>query len=34
MNISGMCHRQDVKTEVKHIAEIMAEALGIDVSKW
>jgi L-lactate dehydrogenase complex protein LldE len=34
MNISGMCHRHEVKTEVKHIAEIMAEALGIDVTKW
>jgi L-lactate dehydrogenase complex protein LldE len=34
MNISGMCHRHDVKTEVKHIAEIMAEALGIDMTKW
>ena len=34
MNISGMCHRHEVKTEVKHFAEIMAEALGIDIQKW
>lgn len=32
MNISGMCHRHGVKTEVRHIAEILAEAMGIDTS--
>jgi L-lactate dehydrogenase complex protein LldE len=34
MNISGMCHRQGVQTRVRHIAELMADALGIDVSGW
>ncbi|MBC7782845.1 MAG: (Fe-S)-binding protein [Burkholderiales bacterium] len=31
MNISGMCHRHGVKTNVKHIAEVLAEAMAIDV---
>jgi L-lactate dehydrogenase complex protein LldE len=30
MNISGMCHRKGVKTDVRHIADVMAEAMGID----
>lgn len=30
MNISGMCNRRGVKTEVRHIAQILAEAMGID----
>jgi L-lactate dehydrogenase complex protein LldE len=34
MNIAGMCHRHDVKTEVKHIAETIAEAMGIDIDRW
>ena len=34
MNISGMCHRHGVATSVKHIAELMAEAIGIDVHAW
>jgi len=34
MNISGMCHRHDVKTDVKHIAELMAEAMGLDIDGW
>jgi L-lactate dehydrogenase complex protein LldE len=34
MNISGMCHRHNVPSETKHIAELLAEALGIDVTKW
>jgi L-lactate dehydrogenase complex protein LldE len=34
MNISGMCHRQGVDTKVKHIAELLAEALGMDMSGW
>ncbi len=29
MNISGMCNRHGVKTKVRHIAEILAEAMGI-----
>ncbi|HWB55231.1 MAG TPA: (Fe-S)-binding protein [Tepidisphaeraceae bacterium] len=32
MNISGMCHRHDVPTRVQHIAELIAEAMGIDSS--
>ena len=31
MNISGMCHRHGVETKVRHIAELMAEALGLDM---
>jgi L-lactate dehydrogenase complex protein LldE len=34
MNIAGMCHRQGVQTNARHIAELMAEALGIDMEKW
>jgi L-lactate dehydrogenase complex protein LldE len=33
MNISGMCHRHDVPTRVQHIAELIAEAMGIDSSE-
>jgi L-lactate dehydrogenase complex protein LldE len=32
MNISGMCHRHGVSTQVRHIAELLAEALGIDLN--
>jgi hypothetical protein len=34
MNISGMLHRRAADTKVKHIAELMAEAMGIDVTQW
>jgi L-lactate dehydrogenase complex protein LldE len=34
MNISGMCHRGGVDVRTKHIAELMAEAMGIDVNVW
>jgi hypothetical protein len=34
MNISGMCHRKGVNTRVKHIAELMCEALGLDTARW
>jgi L-lactate dehydrogenase complex protein LldE len=34
LNISGMCHRKGVGVRVKHIAELIAEALGMDVSGW
>lgn len=34
MNISGMCHRHGVETRVRHIAEIIAEAMGIDCDRW
>jgi L-lactate dehydrogenase complex protein LldE len=31
MNISGMCHRGGVDTRVTHIAEVMAQAMGIEL---
>ena len=31
MNISGMCHRQGMAVKTKHIAELLADAMGIDV---
>ncbi len=34
MNISGMCNRHGVQTRVKHIAEVLAEAMGISVSHF
>src|SRR5438309_5391412 len=34
MNIAGMCHRRGLETKVRHIAELMAEALGIDATAW
>jgi L-lactate dehydrogenase complex protein LldE len=34
MNIAGMCHRQGMNTRVKHFAELMAEAMHIDVVDW
>ena len=34
MNIAGMCHRKGTPVKVKHIAELMAEAMGIDVQAW
>ncbi len=34
MNIAGMCHRRGMSTRVKHIAELMAEAMGIDLGGW
>src|ERR1700722_961215 len=34
MNISGMCHRRGMETSVRHIAELMAEAMGIDLQGW
>ena len=34
MNISGMCNRRGVDTKVRHIAELMAEAMGIDIATW
>jgi len=34
MNISGMCHRAGVPTRITHIAELMAEAMGIDLDHW
>ena len=34
MNISGMCHRDGLDVRTMHIAEVLAEAMGIDVQKW
>ncbi len=34
MNIAGMCHRNGMQTRVKHIAELMAEAMGFDIDQW
>jgi L-lactate dehydrogenase complex protein LldE len=34
MNISGMCHRQGVDVKTKHLAELMAEAMKIDLTAW
>ncbi len=34
MNISGMCHRRKVDTQVKHLAEVMAEAMHLDLGQW
>ncbi len=34
MNISGMLHRAAEPAQVKHIAELMAEAMGLDLSRW
>ena len=34
MNISGMLHRRGQPQKVRHIAELMAEAMGLDVGAW
>jgi len=34
MNIGGMCRRRGVNTQMKHIAEVMAEAMGINIDEW
>ncbi len=34
MNISGACHRHGVNTQLKHIAELIAEAMGIGYEAW
>ncbi len=34
MNIAGMCHREGMKTQVKHLSELIAEALGLDLAGW
>lgn len=34
MNISGMCHRSGVDVKTRHIAELIAEAMGMDVASW
>jgi L-lactate dehydrogenase complex protein LldE len=34
MNISGLCHRRGVSTDVKHLAELIADAMGIRTDGW
>src|ERR1035441_10484935 len=34
MNISGMCHRAGIETRVQHLAELMAEAMGLEIDRW
>jgi len=34
MNIAGMCHRAGVETRVRHMAELLAEAMGIAIDGW
>jgi L-lactate dehydrogenase complex protein LldE len=34
MNIAGMCHRQGLPVRTVHIAELLAEALKLDATKW
>lgn len=33
MNISGMCNRHGVETHVTHLAEVIAQAMGIDTTR-
>jgi len=32
MNIAGMCHRQGVQVKTKHLAELLAEAMRLDLT--
>ena len=34
MNIAGMCHREGVNVRTKHIAELLADAMGVDATTW
>lgn len=34
MNIAGMCRRLGVETQVKHIAELIAGAMGLNILSW
>jgi L-lactate dehydrogenase complex protein LldE len=34
MNISGMCHRAGKAVQTRHISELIAEAMGLDVAAW
>lgn len=34
MNMSGLCHRQGVAIRFQHTAELLAEAMGIDLGQW
>ena len=31
MNIAGMCHRHELPTQVMHIAELLADAMGLEL---
>lgn len=33
MNIAGMCHKAGVRTAVRHVAELIADAMGIDCDR-
>jgi hypothetical protein len=34
MNIAGMCRRRGMETRVVHLAELLAEAMGLDLDGW
>ena len=34
MNISGMCHRENMNVKTRHIAEVLAAAMGINIEAW
>jgi L-lactate dehydrogenase complex protein LldE len=34
MNISGMCNRNGVDVRTRHIAELMAESMGLQTETW
>lgn len=34
MNIGGMCHRHGIANQTRHLAEVLAEAMGIDCDQW
>jgi L-lactate dehydrogenase complex protein LldE len=34
MNIAGMCHRRGMGVRTRHIAELIALAMGIDLTDW
>jgi L-lactate dehydrogenase complex protein LldE len=34
MNIAGACHRHGSSVRVQHIAEVIAEAMGIELDRW
>lgn len=34
MNIAGYCHRTGVDVKVAHLAELLAEAMGLEIDRW
>ena len=34
MNLAGLCHRRGVEQRFVHVAELIAEALGLDPARW